>query len=197
MGKTWIVVAVVAAGACGWFGRRAFSDDPPAAPGGGSDMEKAMIELGTPGAMHKWLASQEGPWTVAMTAYGRDGKPEKTQASATMKMILDGRFQEQRFAGSIGGKAYEGIGLTGYDNLKKEFVLYWFDSMSTAPSISRGQRSEDGKTLTLSGTRDLPGMKMPFNQVWTVKSEKELGFAMTMTMQGQEMPVMETTYTRK
>ena len=147
--------------------------------------------------MHKWLASQEGPWTVAMTAYGRDGKPQQSQASATMKMILDGRYQEQRLAGSFDGKPYEGLGITGYDNLKKEFVLYWFDSMGTAPSISRGQRSEDGKTLTLTGAWDLPSMTMPFKQVWTVKGEKELGFVMTMTMQGQEMPVLETTYTRK
>lgn len=197
MRKTWIVAAMVVAGAGGWFGRSAVSDVPPPEPPPASDMEKAMIELGTPGPMHKWLAAQEGDWTVAMTAHGSDGKPEQSQSSATLKMVLDGRFQEQRYSGSIGGKPYTGYGLTGYDNLKKEFVLYWFDSMGTAPSISRGQRSADGKTLTLSGTWDMPGMAMPFKQVWTVKSDKEMTFVMTMSMQGQEMPVMESTYTKK
>ncbi len=197
MGKTWVVVAVVAAGACGWFGSRAFSDVPPAEKPPASDMEKALTELGTPGEMHKWLASQEGTWAVAMTSHGSDGKAEQTQANATVKMVLGGRFQEQRFTGTVEGKPYEGYGLTGYDNLKKEFVLYWFDSMSTVPSISRGQRSADGKTMTLEGTWDMPGAAMPFKQVFTVKSDKEIHFAMTMTMQGQEMPVMESTYTKK
>ncbi len=203
MRKTWIVTAMIVAGACGWFGRNAISDVPPpekAPPTDRpppSDMEKALIELGTPGPMHHWLAAAEGTWSVAVTAHGPDGKPEQSQSTAAIKMILDGRFQEQRYTGNIGGKPYEGYGLLGYDKLKHEFVLYWFDSMGTVPSVSRGQRSSDGKMLTLTGTWDMPGTSMPFKQVWTFKSEKEFTFVMTMTMEGQEVPVMESTYTKK
>lgn len=197
MGKSWIVVAVVAAGACGWFGRRAFSEEPPAAPAGGSDMEKMLTELATPGEHHKWLAAQEGEWSIAMKGMGMDGKMEESVGTASFKMILGGRFQEQRLKGTMHGKPMEGFGLTGYDNHKKQFVNYWFDTMGTSPSVATGQRSEDGKSMALDGIWDMPGEPMKFKILTTVKSDKEMHMTMTGIMGGQEMPMMEGVYTRK
>jgi len=197
MGKTWIVVAVVAAGACGWFGQRAFSDDPPAAPAWPPEMEKLMTELATPGEHHKWLAAQEGTWDIAMKTASRDGKMKESKGTATFKMILGGRFQEQRIVGVVEGKPMEGFGITGYDNNKKEFVNYWFDTMGTSPSVARGQRTEDGKAMALDGTWDMPGMTMKFKMLTTVKSDKEMAFVMTGTMGDQSMPMMEATYTKR
>ena len=198
MRRNLIVLFVVAAGVGGWFGRHALGED---APGGGgmpseSEMEKMMTELAKPGEHHTWLTAQAGEYDVAMKTYGPGGVQE-AKATATVKMVLGGRFQEQRFNGTVHGKPFEGFGMTGYDNLKKEFVNYWFDTMGTAPSVARGQRSADGKVMTLTGSWDMPGGAMPFSMVTTVKSEKEMTFKMTGTFQGQEMPMMEATYTKK
>jgi hypothetical protein len=197
MRRNWIALLVIAAAACGWFGRHALGED---APGGGmtseSDMEKMMTKLATPGENHAWLAAQEGEYDIVMTSYGPGGR-EESKATASVKMVLGGRFQEQRFKGTVHGKPFEGYGLTGYDNLKKEFVNYWFDTMGTAPSIAKGQRSADGKSTTLTGTWDMPGGGMPFTMVTTVTGEKSLTFKMTGTWQGQEAPMMEATYTKK
>jgi hypothetical protein len=197
MRTSWILTSLVVAVACGWFGHQAFSEDAPPAMPNEAEMEKLMAELGTPGAHHKWLETHAGAWTLAVKSYGQDGKVEESTATAELKMILGGRFQVQEFHGTFQGKPFDGFGLTGYDNAKKEFVNYWFDSMTTAPSFARGQRSDDGKTLTLSGVWDLPNMSMPFKYVSTMKSEKEMSFSMTGTFGGQEMPMMEATYTRK
>ncbi|MCC7138862.1 MAG: DUF1579 domain-containing protein [Planctomycetes bacterium] len=189
---------VVAAAVCGWFGRSAFSED---APKGGmptkAEMEKMMETLATPGEMHAWLAQPSGAWDLAGKMYEMDGKTVENKGSATFSMVLGGRFQQQTLSGEFKGKKFEGVGITGYDNLKKQFVNYWFDTMGTAPSVATGQRSADGKTLTLTGTWDMPFGPMPFRYVMTHKSEKEMLFAAFGSRGGQEFPMMEMTYTRK
>jgi len=199
MRRKFIALLVVAVGGCGWFGRQASSDDGKDAPKKPSEaeMEKMMEMLGTPGEPHKWLASFEGAWDVASKTYGADGKAEESKGSATFKMILGGRWQEQVYNGSYKGKPFEGRGLTGYDNGKKEFVNYWLDGMSTSASVALGQCSDDHKVLTMSGEWEMPGMKMPFRMVQTVKSDKEMVFRMVGLMGGQELPMVELTYTRK
>ena len=197
MRSSWLVAAFVAAGACGWFARSASSEDAPKAPACTPEQQAAMEALATPGEMHAWLASRAGTYDMDIQTMDAEGKPATAKATATISMVLGGRFQEQRLTGTFMGKPYEGYGLTGYDNLKKEFVNYWFDTMGTAPSVATGQRSADGKTLTLTGTWDMPFGPMPFRYVMTHKTEKEMLFAAFGSMDGKEFPMMEMTYTRK
>lgn len=197
MRKPWIVFAFVAAGACGWFARSASSEDAPAAPACTPEQQAAMEALARPGEMHGWLGSLVGTYDLDITTIDAAGKPATAKATATISMVLGGRFQEQRLTGTFMGKPYEGYGLTGYDNLKKEFVNYWFDTMGTAPSVARGARSADGTSLKMTGTWDMPTGPMPFTQVLTVTGDKTMTFKMTSTMGGNEMTMMEATYTRK
>lgn len=197
MRKPWIVFAFVAAGACGWFARSASSEDAPAAPACTPEQQAAMEALAQPGEMHTWLGSHVGTYDLDIKTMDAEGKPATAKATATIAMVLGGRFQEQRLSGTFMGKPYEGYGLTGYDNAKKEFVNYWFDTMGTAPSVARGARSADGKSLAMAGTWDMPTGPMPFKQVVEVTGEKTMTFKMTATMGGAEMTMMEATYTRK
>ena len=189
---------VVAAAVCGWFGRSAFSED---APKGGmpseAEMEKMMEALATPGEMHAWLAQQAGAWDIAGKMYEMDGTTVENKGTSTISMILGGRFQQQTFSGEFKGKKFDGVGITGYDNLKKQFVNYWFDTMGTAPSVARGSRSADGKTVTMTGSWDMPTGPMPFTQTITVTGEKTMTFKMTSVMGGSEMTMMEAPYTRR
>lgn len=199
MRSTSIGMVVVAAAVAGWFGRAAFSEDAP--KGGGmpseAEMERMMEELATPGEMHRWLAASEGSWDIVGKMFQRDGSTVESKGSATISMVLGGRFQHQSFSGAWKDKKFEGFGITGYDNLKKQFVNYWFDSMGTVASVATGQRSEDGKTLTLTGTWEMPIGPMAFRYVMTQKSEKEMVFSAFGSMGGQDFPMMELTYTRK
>lgn len=196
-GKTWFVVAMVVAGAAGWCARSASSEDAPPAPACTPEQQKALEALAEPGEMHAWLGTHAGAYDVEVRTMDAEGKPAAAKANATVAMVLGGRFQEQRLTGTFLGKPFEGFGLTGYDNLKKEFVNTWFDTMGTSPSVARGTRSADGKTLTLTGTWDMPNGPMPFRQTLTVTGEKTMVFRMTATVGGAELTMMEATYTRK
>ena len=122
----------------------------------------------------------------------------ETTGTATFKMILGGRWQEQTFHGTFMGKPYEGRGLLGYDNLKQELVGYWLDTMSTSASVSTGQCAGDRKSIAMSGSWDMPGeTKMPFRTLLTLVSPTSMTYAMHATMGGKEMPMMELTYTKK
>ncbi len=191
------MAAFVAAGACGWFARSASSEDAPKAPAWPPEQQAAMEALAAPGEMHAWLATHVGTYDMDIKTMDPEGKPAAAKATATISMVLGGRFQEQRLTGTFMGKPYEGYGLTGYDNLKKEFVNYWFDTMGTAPSVARGARSADGKSLAMTGSWDMPTGPMPFKQVVEVTGEKTMTFKLTGTMGGTEMTMMEATYTRK
>lgn len=196
MRNRWTLMIVLAAALGGWLSRDAFSDEEPEGPAGAADMEKMMKELATPGEMHAWLARAAGEWQVETEGMLPDGTMEKGKATASIRMVLGGRFQEQVLRGTFHGEAFEGRGLTGYDNLTKAFQNYWFDTMGTAPSIAKGQLSEDGKTLDLAGTWDMPGMSMPFRFVHTWNDENCMTFTMFGTMEGQEMTMMRARYTR-
>lgn len=117
-----------------------------------ADMMKKWQEAMTPGEMHKVLASVEGDWTT-------DGKmwmdpkaqPATSTGTANYKMILGGRYQESTFKGDMMGMPFEGVGVMGYDNVKKQFESTWFDNMGTGTMRAEGQFDAATKTFTLKG----------------------------------------------
>jgi hypothetical protein len=188
-------VAIVT-GAVAWFGGRAFTDegDKPQAP---SPEEMAKWkELATPGEMHEWLARSEGTWDVAGKMW-MGPEPIEFTGTATFEMILGGRWQQHTFDATI-GEPFQGFGLTGYDNDKKQFMGYWFDTWSTAGSTpSIGQLSEDKKVLTMKGEWEMGNEKVQYRHVLTFTSDKETRFQAHHTQGGKESLVMDFTYTRK
>lgn len=204
--RTWIATVTVAAVA-GWLGNGAFSDEQkPAAGGSAADgaaadhaaMEKLMEELAKPGDMHKWLAKFNGRWSVRGEFTEMDGSKSSMTGSAIIRATLGGRYSEQRFAGFWKGERFDGHGYTGYDNGTKRFENVWLDTMSTTPSISRGQLSADGKSLETSGEWEAPGgVKMPFKFVTTWVNERMFTFTMLMDVGGGTMvPMGKLTYCR-
>lgn len=192
------VTALVVAGVCGWLGRGAFSEDPKPAEGGPSqeEMAKVMEALAKPGEMHEWLAKQDGTWAVTGVFHMGGPEPTKTEGTATFKMILGGRWQQQTYTSKIGEMPFEGHGLTGFDNLKKQFVNYWMDTWGTAASVGAGTLNADKTVLTLKGTWDMPQGQMPFTFVLTCQGDKAFTFNATHTLEGAEQPLFEMTYTR-
>ena len=55
---------------------------------------KAWQEYATPGNPHKMMADEVGTWNCDMTFwYEPNGKPEKANSVAVIRMILGGRYQ--------------------------------------------------------------------------------------------------------
>jgi hypothetical protein len=169
---------------------------------------QAMMEeykkLATPGEPHKQLASLAGSWATTTKEWMEPGKPPmESTGSVEMKTLLDGRFLQQEFSGNMMGQPYNGIGTTGYDNLRKRYVSTWMDSMGTGIFTMEGTASPDGKTITLKGQHaELGGGQMSHRAVWKLIDSNTQIFEMYGSHghgkeQGKEMKMMEITYTRK
>lgn len=163
-------------------------------------MREMYQKLATPGEPHKQFESLAGSWTTTTKEWMEPGKPPTASTGiAEMKMLLDGRFLQQDFTSEMMGQPYTGMGITGYDNLRKKYVSIWLDTMSTGPFMMEGTANVDGKTITLKGQHAEPGGgHMTHRAIWKIVDNNTQTFDMYGTHQGgKEMKEMEITYTRK
>jgi len=127
----------------------------PAAAPSQDEMMKAWMTQAAPGPAHKALEAAAGTWDVKTKAWMAPGAPPaESEGTSENKMILGGRFLEQRYEGTMMGQPFSGIGVTGYDNYKKKVVATWIDSMSTSVMVMNGAWDKAGKVLTSFGTMD-------------------------------------------
>ena len=167
------------------------------------DMQAMMDtykKLATPGEPHKQLASLAGSWTTHTKSWMDPNKPPtESTGTAEMKVLLDGRFLQQEFTGEMMGQPFSGIGIDGYDNLRKKYVTTWIDTMGTGIFSMEGTASADGKTITLKGQHaEAGGGQMTHRALWKMLDNNTQVFEMYGTHKhGKEMKMMEITYTRK
>jgi hypothetical protein len=138
--------------------------DDKSAPAAASqdEMMKAWMAQATPGAEHKALEAAVGSWDVRTKAWMAPGAaPAESAGTSENKMILGGRFLEQRYEGTVMGQPFSGIGVTGYDNYKNKAVATWIDSMSTSVMVLEGAWDKTGKVLTCFGTMNDVVAKKP------------------------------------
>ena len=157
-------------------------------------------KLATPGEPHKLFATLAGSWTTTTKEWMEPGKPPtESTGTSEMKMVLDGRFLQQEFTSQMMGQPFSGIGIDGYDNLRKRYVTAWFDTMGTSIFLMEGTASADGKTITLNGRHDEPGGgHMTHRAVWKILDGNTQMFDMYGTHKhGKEMKMLEIAYTRK
>lgn len=117
----------------------------------------AMMKAGTPGGEHGSLAQMAGTFDVTVRMWSAPGtEPNISTGVSHNRMILGGRWLEQRFESTFMGQKFEGVGYTGYDNLKKQYVGIWMDTMTTGMMVSYGQPGTKANTYEFHGTMDDP-----------------------------------------
>ncbi|HYH07492.1 MAG TPA: DUF1579 domain-containing protein [Thermoanaerobaculia bacterium] len=161
---------------------------------------EAMAKAGQPGDAHKKLEPFVGTWDTKITMWMMPGTPPMTSTgTATHRWIMGGRYLEQAFKGSMVGMPFEGIGYTGYDNVKKQYWGTWMDSMSTGMMTSTGS-SADGKIFRFDATMADPvtGKDMPVEETITVVDADHHTMEMWMPgPDGKKFKTMEIAYSRK
>lgn len=172
----------------------------PAAPGP-DEMMKAWTAYMTPGEPHARLAKLAGSWTTKTKSW-MDPKqpPEETAGSCEFRMVLGGRYLEQRFEGSMMGQPFSGIGFTGYDNAKKKYEAYWIDSAGTGMLVMSGTADKSGKKTVYTGSMIDPtnGKKVALRSVDTEVDPDSFTFELWMSgPDGKMWKSMEMAYTRK
>lgn len=132
-------------------------DKKPAAPAMDPAMMEAMMKAGMPGDGQKRLDGMVGTWDTKATFWMMPGMdPMTSMGSSTNQWVMGGRYLEQRYKGDMAGMAFEGVGYSGYDNVKKQYWGTWMDNMSTAMMTSTGSASADGKTWEFTATMSDP-----------------------------------------
>jgi len=159
------------------------------------DYEKQAAQYVNPGPEHAELAKQVGNWDCTITMIMPDGNQVST-GTATMTTLLGGRLLTQDFKGEMMGMPFEGHGMTGYDNHKKEFYWTWNDTMGTSMAQGTG-KMVDGKFVAEgSFLEPMSGktMKMMHTTEWVDKDTMK--FSMSNDMMGKMQPCFTIDYKR-
>jgi hypothetical protein len=166
------------------------------------EMMAKWQEFAMPGDGHKALESMVGTWDYTVTWWETpESQPQKSTGSSEVKWIMGGRFLEQTAKGTAMGQEFQGMGLMGYDNMKKEYNGIWIDNMGTGMMTSSGTYDPATKTFTEKGTFSCPqeeGGEKAFRGVTTMTSPDKYTYEMFVTgNDGKEARMMEIVYTRK
>ncbi|MEN0019355.1 MAG: DUF1579 family protein, partial [Planctomycetota bacterium] len=123
-------------------------------------MEAAMakwIESAQPGVAHDWLAAFAGDWDITMTLMmSPTGQPTVTKGTATSEVIMDGRYVRDQLNYEMMQMPVTGMGITGYNNIRKQFQTTWLDNLGTGMMTMTGNLDREGKILTMVGEMDEP-----------------------------------------
>jgi hypothetical protein len=178
-------------------------DRPPS--GGMSKEQQAMMEAmqkaSTPGENHKLLASMVGDWAIVNRMWMNPAsQPTESTGTASYTMIMDGRFLVGHYQGLMMGMPFDGRGVTGYDNVTKQFQSVWLDNFGTMMLFMTGTYDPGAKAFTyLSEMADpvAPATRVKVREVIRLESPDTRTMEWYETRGGRETKTMEIVYTRK
>jgi len=184
----------------------------PAASGGQpnqQEMMKQMMEMSKLNENHKLLSSLDGNWNYTIRFWMNpdpNAKPQESKGTATRKSVMGGRYVMMDVSGKMqmpgdDGKMkdvqFKGMGLEGYDNVKKKFIGSWIDNMGTGIQFSEGTYDPATKTFTYTSEMEMvPGMKSQVREVLKVADNNHMMLEWYENQGGQEKKTMEINYTR-
>lgn len=171
---------------------------PPSADATQEQMMAEMMKLATPGPMHDLMKPMVGTWKAVTKSWTGPGEPTVSEGSSENTLIIGGRFLHSAFKGTFFGMPFEGMGITGYNNQKKQFEGVWVDNMGSAVSWSHGSVDPLGKVITMTTmfTDPATGKETPYRMVTKIVDTNQHTFAMVGSKDGKDHTEMEITYTR-
>jgi hypothetical protein len=163
-------------------------------------MYAAWMKYMTPSEGHKLLDGMTGTWDTKVTSWMMPGQPPMESAGVSeTNWILGGRYIQEKATGTFMGQPFNGVGITGYDNAKKQYVGTWVDNMGTGIMTQTGSTT-DGKVWTFKGssTDPMTGKDMPSEMKITVADKDHHKAEMWgPAPDGKMFKMMEIAYTRK
>ncbi len=186
------------------YGKEETTTDAAPAPAM-AGMDEAMMaqvkEYSTPNENHKVLEQFVGSWEHSMKWWvSPEPPPEESTGSTEVQWILDGRFIEQTVTGTSMGQPFAGRGITGYDNMKKEYNSIWIDNMSTGMMTAKASYDSATKTFKEKGDFTCPirnGSVAFRAETKIVDDDTHIYTMYTTDAGGKEFKTMEITYKRK
>src|SRR5262249_43819145 len=108
------------------------ADSPPAMSAQQQAMMDKMMKAATPGPQHQMLKKMAGEWNAKVKFQMDPTQPwQESQSTSTITMLMDGRYCQEVVSGQMMGGPFNGMGITGYDNVIGKYVGTWIDNMGT------------------------------------------------------------------
>ena len=150
--KLWVALALVVVGTSLF----AQTQQQKMSPEEQKAME-AWQKFMTPGDAHKALDATVGTFDAKVTMWMQPGAPPQvSNATSVATWVLGNRYVEEQVSGSFMGMPFQGIGYTGYDNGKKQYVGTWIDNFGTGVMTSTGSSADNGKTFNFKSVTTDP-----------------------------------------
>ncbi len=184
--------ALVVCGGC-FLAGHVFAQE--ANEGGGGFQLPAWTQKGP---QHEGMQKSVGTWDVATKMWMPGQPPMEGKDKTTSSLLFDGRFIESKYEGSMMGVPFTGRLLLGFDQVDKEWVAVWIDSMSTYVSVSRGPEVDGVITFKTNDPDWTTGKKKPAEMVMKWTSDDQ--YVLTFQEKGEDgamRTTMEFTYTRQ
>jgi hypothetical protein len=114
------------------------------------------------------------------------GAPESVSAGTSVnRLVLGGRFLEQIYKGTSMGMPFEGIGFTGYDNVRQKYVGMWMDTFGTGIMTSTGTgRPTDERMDFVCEAIEPSGQKKVFDAIVRIRDHEHHAYEMWTTGPG-------------
>ena len=177
------------------------SPAPPAMNAEQQKMMEAWQKASTPGEAHKRLAEQfEGTWDTKQSMWMDPSAPPSIDTGRSVNTaVFGGRQLRMDFKGAWMGQAFDGLGFSGYDNVKGKYISSWMDSMSTGLFVAEGDYDPASKTYTYQGQMPdpmKPGSSVPIRNVVRVVDKDHHVFEMYESRDGKQVKTMQIEYSR-
>ena len=164
---------------------------------------EAMHKAGSPGEAHQALEPLVGHWTYTAQFWMSPDAPPQTMAGTSVNsLVFGGRFLKQEILGEgmEGQPPFEGLGFTGYDNLRKAYQSIWLDNMATGMMTGAGTFDAATRTLASQGDFSCPVTGEThrwFRAGWTVVDRDHNTYeSYFRAPDGREFKAMVIHYTR-
>lgn len=162
-------------------------------------MMEMYIETAKPVAEHQRLAELTGPWKVTTSLwFSPDGEAHVSSGTGSGRMILGGRFLviESDLKGSFGA---ESMTIIGFDRRTNEYTMTGIDTLATYSIAAAGKYDAAQKGVVLHGSYAQPpsGQQQQYRFVWTTPSPREHLFTLYFLMDGKDVRVAVTRYSRE
>jgi hypothetical protein len=183
----------------------AFAQEPvekpakPEAPAMTPEQE-AFMKAGAIGPYHKLLEPFVGRWKAEVRIWSDPkAEPMVTSGTSSHTFIFGGRYLKMEFTGQYLGQSFIGLGFMGFDNVRKEFISFWIDNMSTWFLTSAGTVDREGKTFTMKGSFKDPmtGILRQQRDILKVEGpDRIVSQSFEASSDGKEFKTMEIVYMR-
>jgi hypothetical protein len=163
------------------------------------DMQALWQKASTPAAGHAPLQALVGTWSAKTTFTMGPGVPDQVHGGTSVnRMVLGGRFLEQTYKGTAMGMPFEGIGFTGYDNVRKKYVGSWMDTMGTGIMTSLGTgKPSAARSASVAESYEPSGKKIMWDTILKVLDRDHHTFEMwTKAPNGKKYRAMFVEYAR-